>query len=181
MPIADGQRFSRVCVKVSEGIVMSTQEVEIVGYSPEYGLGVVKVWRQSFQRAMNLQEENQSDDLNGQLDHFSSIDPAHIQVAIDTPSSTIAGFIVLAAEELDHLYINVAYQGLGLGSRLLNEAKAKSPQRIELYTFQKNKRAREFYESHGFVEIERGIAELGDNPWASSQEELADIKYVWTS
>jgi ribosomal protein S18 acetylase RimI-like enzyme len=160
---------------------MGIHDIEIVAYRPEYGLEVVKMWRQSFQRAMNIQEQNHSDELSGQLNYFCTIDPTSIRIAIDCSSSTIAGLMVIASGELDHLYINVEYQGSGLGSRLLNEAKLESPQSIELYTFQKNSRAQVFYESHGFSEIERGYAELEGNPWASSKEELADIKYKWTA
>jgi ribosomal protein S18 acetylase RimI-like enzyme len=130
---------------------------------------------------MGLQEQNHNDDVNRQLDYFCSIEPTSIRIAIDTSSSTIAGLMVFASGQLDHLYIKVAYQGSGLGSKLLNEAKVLSPEGIELYTFQKNSQAQGFYESHGFVEIERGFAEPEDNPWASSKEELADIKYRWTS
>jgi len=125
--------------------------------------------------------QNIPDQLNRQLDYFCAIDPTSIRIAIDCSSSTIAGLMVLTSGELDHLYINVEYQGSGLGSRLLNEAKLQSPQSIELYTFQKNSRAQGFYESHGFSEIERGYAEFESNPWASSKEELADIKYKWTA
>lgn len=158
---------------------MSIHEVEIVGYRPEYGLEVVKMWRRSFQQAMSLPDQNRRDDLNGQLDYLCSIDPTTIRIALDCSSSTIAGVMVLASGELDHLYIDTGYQGLGLGLRLLKEAKMLSPEGIELFTFQKNSRAQGFYKKHGFVEITRGFAELKNNPWASSEEELADIKYRW--
>ncbi|MEM7221152.1 MAG: GNAT family N-acetyltransferase [Pseudomonadota bacterium] len=159
---------------------MGIQDVDIVGHRPEYALELVKMWRQSFQRAMGLPEQNRSDDLIGQLDYFCTIDPAAIQVAIDTSSSTIAGFSVLQAGELDHLYVNVRYQGQGLGSKLLYDAKSRAPNGVKLYTFQKNTRAQAFYLSHGFVELERGFADFEGNPWASSKEELADIRYGWT-
>ncbi len=158
---------------------MSINDVEIVEYRPEYGLEVVKMWRQSFQRAMNLPEQNRSDELHHQLDYFCSINPDGIQVAIDCSSSAIAALMVLVPGELDHLYVGVEYQGFGLGSRFVQEAKRLSPLGIELFTFQKNTRAQRFYLSRGFVEIERGFADLGTNPWASSKEDLADIKYRW--
>lgn len=159
---------------------MSIHEVEIADYRSEYGLEVVKIWRQSFQRAMKLPEQNQFDDLSPQLDYFCAIDPTSVRIAIDRSSSTIAGVMVLASGQLDHLYINVEYQGLGLGSQLLNEAKARSSNGIELFTFQTNSQAQRFYERHGFFEIAHGYAKLEDNPWASSKEELADVRYRWT-
>ncbi|MBT4162724.1 MAG: GNAT family N-acetyltransferase [Gammaproteobacteria bacterium] len=158
---------------------MSILDINFVEYRPEYGLETVKMWRQSFQRAMNLEEQNHIDELTDQLDYFSSISPASIQIAIDCRSSAVAGLMVLVSGKLDHLYVNVGYQGIGLGSKFLTEAKLRSPQGIELYTFQKNIRAQSFYKHHGFREVERGYADFESNPWASSKEELADIKYRW--
>jgi len=154
-------------------------DIDFVEYRPEYGLEIVKMWRQSFQRAMNLEEHNHIGEVSGQLDFFCAIDPACIRVLMDKSSSTVAGFMALTPGSLDHLYINVEYQGRGLGSKLLNEAKSQSPQGLELYTFQKNERAQKFYEARGFSVIELGFAEAATNPWAASQDELADIKYKW--
>ena len=129
---------------------------------------------------MNIDEHNRTEELSGQLDYFSSIQPQHIQVAIDTTNSKIVGFMVLDTAELDHLYIDADYQGIGLGTAFLNEAKRKSPNGIELYTFQRNRAAQKFYEFHGFSEVERGFADASTNPWASSKKDLADIKYRWS-
>jgi hypothetical protein len=81
--------------------------IKNVAYRPVYGLNVVKMWRQPFQRAMNMQQQNHSDDLNRQLDYFSTIAPASIRLAMDGSSSTVAGLMALTASTLDHLYIRV--------------------------------------------------------------------------
>ncbi len=81
--------------------------------------------------------------------------------------------------QLDHLYVHVDWQGRGVGSQLVDEAKANSPGHLELYTFQQNKLAQSFYLSKGFREVGRGLADPADNPWATTQEQLADIKYRW--
>lgn len=114
---------------------MGVQDVEVIDYSPEYGIEVVRIWRQSFQRAMNLPEQNRSDDLLRQLDYFSLIDPISVLIAIDALSSVIARFMVFAPKALEHFYVNVVYQGMGVGSTVLNQAKALSSLRIALYTF----------------------------------------------
>ncbi len=158
---------------------MNSSNIEFTSYQPEYGLELVKMWRQSFQHAMGLNVHNQFQELKGQLDYFSSINPQSILVAIDHSSSRIVGFRVLNSTELDHLYVDVNYQRLGLGSALLDDAKGNSPEGLELYTFQKNIRAQKFYESRGFFEVQRGFADSSTNPWASSEEDLADIKYRW--
>ncbi|MGI9295740.1 MAG: GNAT family N-acetyltransferase [Pseudomonadales bacterium] len=129
---------------------------------------------------MGLEEQDHYNDLIGQLNFFSTISPEQIRVAIEINKSAIVGLMVLDGHELDHLYVHVDCQRLGIGSRLLREAKEKSPERIELYTFQKNTGAQGFYSNHGFTEIARGYADPVGNPWATSKEDLADIKYCWT-
>ena len=158
---------------------MSSSKTQIQSYRVEYGLETVKMWRRSFQRAMGLEEQNRLSELVAQLDYFSTIEPASIRVAVETENAAIVGMMVLSGSALDHLYIDVDYQGCGLGSRFLRLAKEESPAGIELYTFQKNRGARNFYESHGFVEIERGFADDQSNPWATRKDELADIRFRW--
>ncbi|MYE13417.1 MAG: GNAT family N-acetyltransferase [Gammaproteobacteria bacterium] len=156
---------------------MDKLRFELVDYRPEYALELVKMWRRSFQRAMGLEEQDDSGEVSAQLDFLSAIDPATIHVAMDPESSTVVGFMVLSGEKLDHLYVHVDYQGLGLGTTLLNLAKQKSPAGIELFTFQRNQAAQDFYRSRGFREVQRGFAGFQDNPWATRREQLADIKF----
>jgi hypothetical protein len=60
--------------------------------------------------------------------------------------------------------------GLSFGSALRAKAKTLSP-RLALWTFQRNSRARAFYETHGF----RSIAQTdGEN-----EEHEPDVQYEW--
>ena len=152
---------------------------ELVDYRPEYALELVKMWRRSFQRAMGLAEQDNFGELNGQIDLLAAIDPARIHVAMDPGSSTVLGFMVLSGTRLDHLYVHVECQRLGLGTALLNLAKRKSPAGLELFSFQRNEVAQGFYIRRGFKEVERGFASFDDNPWATDREQLADIKFRW--
>ena len=153
--------------------------VEQVAYRPEYALEIVKLWRLSFQRAMGLPEQNEFADLSGQLDAFSRIDPNTIRLLMDTDTSTIVAFMAFRPGWVDQLYVHVDWQGRGSGLKLLNQAKAESPDGLQLYTFQRNENARAFYLAQGFEEAQRGFAGAEENPWATSREELADILYVW--
>jgi ribosomal protein S18 acetylase RimI-like enzyme len=153
--------------------------ISSVDYRPEYGLEVVKLWRRAFQRAMGLPEQDRFEELSGHLDFFASLDPAGHHLLLEPESSRIVAFMSLSPGYLNHLYVHVEWQGQGLGRRLLENAKSSSGGRIDLHTFQLNTGAQAFYLSQGFREIERGFAAAEGNPWATSQTQLADIRYRW--
>ena len=163
----------------AEGSILSELQFEVVPFRPEYALEAVKMWRRSFQRAMGLEEQNRFGEVSRQLDFLSAINPASIHIALDPGSSAVLGFMVLSDGELDHLYVRVGYQGMGLGTALLNLAKLQSPAGIELFSFQRNRSAGSFYERRGFKEVGRGFASFDGNPWATDREDLADIKFRW--
>lgn len=135
--------------------------------------------RGSFQDAMSLERHNRFDTLSNHLEFFSRYDPKDVQVAIDTRSSTIAGCIVQTGNEIEQLYVHTQYQRKGIGSSLMTIAKTSSPNRLELYTFQQNTQAQAFYKQCEFNEMARGTASFDGNSWATSPEQLADIRFVW--
>jgi GNAT superfamily N-acetyltransferase len=82
------------------------------------------------------------------------------------------GFLALEGEHVEHLYVAPAHQGRGIGSRLLDQAKAASPARLELYAFQRNAAARSFYERRGFRPVR-----FGDG--STNEEHEPDVLYEW--
>jgi ribosomal protein S18 acetylase RimI-like enzyme len=84
----------------------------------------------------------------------------------------VAGFAAIHEGWLAHLYIAPAHQGKGLGSALLDLAMTRNPGGLQLYAFQRNERARRFYEQRGFV------AEwFGDG--SENEEREPDVRYRW--
>jgi ribosomal protein S18 acetylase RimI-like enzyme len=83
----------------------------------------------------------------------------------------LRGHIALREGWIDHLYVDPAAHGSGIGSALLKIAQAEMDE-LRLYTFQSNVRARRFYEWHGFE-----IEELTDG--ARNEEKMPDITYHW--
>ena len=159
---------------------LPVKELVFTGYQPEYGLETVKMWRRSFQQALGIEQHNRLEELADHLEHFKTFDPKSIQIALNTQKSEVVGFKTQEGEELHHLFIHADYQGQGIGSRFINEAKKQSPSGIYLYTFVLNLGAQRFYQHHGFHEVERGFADLAGNPWASTKQQLADIRYHWS-
>jgi GNAT superfamily N-acetyltransferase len=84
----------------------------------------------------------------------------------------VVGFIAFREDWIDHLYVSPGAQGHGHGSALLAVAKAAHP-RLHLWTFQRNLRARGFYERRGFVLVE-------ETDGAANAEREPDALYLWS-
>jgi len=84
----------------------------------------------------------------------------------------IVGMMVLDEDGIDQLYVDPAWRGRGIGSRLVEIAKRRRPDGLALYTFQVNDRARRFYERHGFV-----ATWFGDG--SANEERQPDVRYEW--
>ena len=86
----------------------------------------------------------------------------------------IVGFAALntARDMLDHLYVRPGCFGAGVGSALLAKSKALSAGRLRLFTFQRNARARMFYEARGFT-----VVDLNDG--SRNEEREPDVLYEW--
>jgi putative acetyltransferase len=80
------------------------------------------------------------------------------------------GMVAVAEGFVQQLYILPGYQGLGIGSTLLDKAIELSPDGLELWAFQQNERARGFYERRGFVAVE-----FTDG--ANNEERTPDVRY----
>jgi ribosomal protein S18 acetylase RimI-like enzyme len=89
-------------------------------------------------------------------------------VTVAEAEREIVGFIAVHDTWIDLLYIDPAWTGRGVGSRLLAKADLAE---AKLYCFQANLGARRFYERHGF----RAAALSGG---ARNEEGLPDILYV---
>ena len=83
----------------------------------------------------------------------------HVRVA--ELDGSVAGFACLEGELLDQLFVAPECQGRGVGGRLLDDARALRPEGFMLYTFEKNRAARAFYEKRGFVAVGTGFSEAG--------------------
>lgn len=71
---------------------------------------------------------------------------------------------------IDHLYLDPASVGRGIGTGLLKLALQTLPRPIRLYSFAENLGARRFYERHGFVPIA-----FGDG--SENEEGCPDVLY----
>jgi chorismate mutase/GNAT superfamily N-acetyltransferase len=92
-----------------------------------------------------------------------------VWVAVD---EEILGFAVLSAGWLDSLYVGPQHQGTGIGSALLDVAKAQRPGGFALWVFASNAPARGFYRRHGLVELEH-------TDGSGNEERSPDVRMAW--
>jgi GNAT superfamily N-acetyltransferase len=81
------------------------------------------------------------------------------------------GFAALNGDWLDHLYVEPAAQGQGVGEALLAKAKRRRSA-LNLRVFEQNAGARAFYERHGFT-----LVSTGDG--SDNEERLPDLHLRW--
>ena len=94
---------------------------------------------------------------------------SHTEVAFI--NSAPVAFSVRKEDWLEHLYVAPAAWRSGLGSTLLSRAKDSATE-LQLWTFQRNAMACNFYARHGFRAVE-----FTDG--ARNEESEPDVRYVW--
>jgi GNAT superfamily N-acetyltransferase len=104
-------------------------------------------------------------------DHFASTVLPTCETWVADDGGALAGILVLNGSWVDHLYVEPDRTGQGIGTRLLDHAKAQRPDGLDLWAFQSNTGARRFYERHGFVAVQMTD---GDN-----EEGAPDVRYRW--
>jgi len=146
---------------------LKLNNIEIIEYDPVYAEDTVSMWRQSKEKAIGQKDIHPFEDHVFFLNNILNKDNK-IYIAVD--DKKVVGILAFNDYELNQLYIHVDYQGKGLGKRFLALAKENSKGRLELYTFEVNHKAQQFYERNGFKIIGRGY---------ENEENMDDIKYEW--
>lgn len=100
----------------------------------------------------------------------------HDLVIVVEQNNTIIGMMALSTAEeagwIDQLYLHPDVVGRGIGTKLIERAKAELGSPIRLYTFQENQGATRFYERHGFKAIQYGDG-------SGNEEKCPDVLYEW--
>jgi GNAT superfamily N-acetyltransferase len=84
----------------------------------------------------------------------------------------LAAIVAFRSDWIDQLYVLPEVQGRGVGSELLQVAKGAC-ERLQLWTFQRNLKARRFYEARGFALVE-------ETDGTRNEEKEPDARYLWT-
>ena len=94
------------------------------------------------------------------------------KVLIARDEMQVQGFISGKDGWLNHLYVAPPYWGQGVGARLLDTARSDL-EKLQLWVFQGNIRARRFYFQRGFCACEFTDGQHND-------EKMPDVRMVWT-
>ncbi|GGM69018.1 N-acetyltransferase [Longimycelium tulufanense] len=95
------------------------------------------------------------------------------EVHVAEVEGAVVGFSALKGSEVKHLYVHPCARGRGVGSALVEHAK-QGHDRLDVHTFRRSERAREFCYRHGFR-----LVELGDGSHHATVE--PDARYFWTA
>jgi ribosomal protein S18 acetylase RimI-like enzyme len=95
----------------------------------------------------------------------------HCQLWVAEKDGAIHGFLAMRGSYIDRMYVRPSAQRSGVGGALLEKARELSPAGLELHTHQKNRRARSFYEKHGFRAVRFGLSPAPENE--------PDVEYQW--
>jgi chorismate mutase len=96
----------------------------------------------------------------------------HDEIWVAGVGPEVAAYTRFTETWLDDLYVAPDRAGQGLGSALLDVAKARRPGGFCLWVFEMNAPARGFYAHHGLVELER-------TDGSGNEEKEPDIKMAW--
>lgn len=95
------------------------------------------------------------------VERLSALQAGGVQImcVFDVASGAMAGFATIDPTDglLDQLAVAPRYWGRGAAHLLLDEARRRSPGRIELEVNQDNPRAVRFYEKQGFVRAAESV------------------------
>jgi ribosomal protein S18 acetylase RimI-like enzyme len=150
----------------------STEPLILRPYRTEDLTKVVAMWHASKRQAFPYVEVQQTYTIEDDTGFFREVIATEYALFLAEAKGQIVGMMAIKAGYIDQLFVAVDAQGQGVGTTLLAKAKELSPTGLRLYTFQKNAKARIFYEKHGFRAVQFGTSPPPENE--------PDVEYRWT-
>ena len=130
-----------------------------------------RLWRAARERTFPEFMRNHPHTFEEDCDYFRNVVMTNNDVWVMNIDGRVAGFLAIAGDFVDQLYIHPDFQRRGLGKELLDFAKERSPEHVWLYTLQVNANGRAFYEKNGFVAVRFGVS--------PAPESEPDVEYHW--
>ena len=134
---------------------------------------LVRRWHETNLVSYPYVEEHQRHTLEDAREFFRTRVLSSCVVLVAEQSGSLLGLLALDAPWIRQFAVFPEHQRQGVGSALLRQARACSPAELRLFTFQRNDKARAFYEKHGFT-----VVALGVSP---APELEPDVEYRWVA
>ena len=144
--------------------------MQIRRYEPRDLTATVDLWRRTWHTTFPTLSHPWSDEA--WTERFQDDLLTETTVWVAETDVQIVGFMALDVPNghLRQMWVDPNCHGQGIGSALLDLAKAQCPNGLTLHTLQQNQHARAFYERRGFVAGETGVNEVNGQP---------NILYAW--
>jgi ribosomal protein S18 acetylase RimI-like enzyme len=132
---------------------------------------LVRRWHETNRTSYPYVAEHQNHTLEDARRYFRTevIPLCEVWVADDTGSCL--GMLALQPPWIRQFAVFPEFQRRGVGTALLRKAQERSPAELRLFTFQRNRAARAFYEKHGFSAEAFGLS--------PAPEMEPDVEYRW--
>lgn len=140
-------------------------------YRPEDLAKVVSMWHASKRAAYPYIEVRQRYSIEDDRGYFQNVLVKECDIWIAEIDNKLVGMMAIKGKLIDQLFVNIDYQGQVVGTNLLEKAKELSPDHLQAFTFQKNTKARSFFEKHGFHAVRFFVSPPPENE--------PDIEYAW--
>jgi len=132
---------------------------------------VVRAWRRSRDAAQPWLEARMSYTPAQDLAFFRDVLAKESEIWVAVENGAVLGLLALHDGFVEQLYVDPPAQRGGVGRDLLAHAMTLFPSGLSLYTHQRNRRARAFYERFGFQPAAFGVS--------PSPECEPDVRYEW--
>ena len=140
----------------------------LVDYQAPWLAELVAMWRASFEAGVGVIDPHP---VAEQRQYFLDQVLSNNVVRLAIRDGQLLGFVAASSESVAQLYVRLGCHRRGIGTQMLEWAKAQSGGSLWLYTFERNQVACKFYERNGFTVAARGFETM----W-----QLDDVKYRWS-
>jgi putative acetyltransferase len=134
---------------------------------------LVARWHETNLVSYHYVEEHRRHTLEDAREFFRNRLLSSCAVWVAEQSGNLLGLIALEVPWIRHFAVFPEHQRRGVGTALLRKARECSPVELRLFTFQRNDKARAFYERHGFAVLALGIS--------PAPELEPDVEYRWVA
>ena len=133
---------------------------------------IADVWLSSWRATFDFEPAHRDEDVRRWVREELLVE-AEDWVATDpSDGDSVIALLGLSDTMVEQLYVRPDRIGRGVGRALLELAKRRRPDGLDLYCFAANDRARRFYERNGFEAVA-----FGDG--SGNEERQPDVLYRW--